>query len=134
MAGWLVTQGDRQFKAADLGELKRMAASGSLGPGDMVQPPGASDWLYASELDELKELFPDMSGSAIDDDWELPQRSRTPAIVVLAIMAIAGTVGMYKFMQERPTQEDLELLNPNGLQLNEMLVTTNSTKIGRAHV
>ena len=76
MAGWLVTQGDRQFQAEDLSELKRLAASGSLGPGDMVQPPGASDWLYATEIDELKDLFPDTGTSMMDDDWERPQPSR----------------------------------------------------------
>jgi len=127
MAGWLVTKGDRQFQAEDLSELKRLAASGDLGPGDMVQPPGASDWLYASELDELKELFPDTSSAVLDDDWEIPQRSKTPAIIILAIVAMVGTFGMYKFMQERPTQEDLELLGPNGLQLNELLVTLDSS-------
>ena len=37
---------------------------------------------------------------------------------------------MYKFMQERPSQADLELLGPNGLQLNELLVTTDSTVRG----
>ena len=50
MARWLVTQGDQQFSAQDLAELKEIAKSGKVGPGDMVQPPGATDWLYASEL------------------------------------------------------------------------------------
>jgi len=126
MAGWLVTQGDRQFQAADLNELKQLAASGSLGPGDMVQPPGASDWLYASELDELKDLFPDTAASTLDD-WEMPERSKTPAIIALAIVAMLGSFGMYKFMQDRPALEDLELLGVNGLQLNEMLVTADAT-------
>ena len=64
MSRWLVTQGDHQFSAADLTELKQLAQSGSVGPGDMVQPPGTSDWLYASEIPELDALF----GDSKDDD------------------------------------------------------------------
>jgi uncharacterized protein YgiM (DUF1202 family) len=128
MAGWLVTQGDRQTQAADLGELKQMAAAGTLGPGDLVQPPGASDWLYALELEELAPLFPDQHASTMDDDdWQMPQRSKTPAIIILAIIAIAGSFGMYTFMQDRPKAGELDLLGPNGLQLNEMLVTADAT-------
>ena len=88
MAGWLVTQGDRQFQARDLSELKQLAAAGDLGPSDMVQPPGANDWLYAGELEDLKDLFPSQSTSTLDDDWEMPQKSRTPAIIVLAILVV----------------------------------------------
>jgi uncharacterized protein YgiM (DUF1202 family) len=127
MAGWLVTQGDRQFQAKDLGELKQLAASGELGPGDMVQPPGASDWLYASELDDLKELFPSQATTTLDDDWEMPKRSRTPVIVVLAVLAVAGAFGIWHLYGERPTAADLDLFGPNGLQLNEMLVTKDAT-------
>ena len=34
-------------------ELKQLVRDGSVGPGDMIQPPGASDWLYLVELPEL---------------------------------------------------------------------------------
>ena len=64
MARWLVTQGDHQFSAADLNELKQLAQAGTVGPGDMVQPPGTSDWLYATELPELAGLF----GAQDEDD------------------------------------------------------------------
>jgi uncharacterized protein YgiM (DUF1202 family) len=105
-----------------------MAAAGTLGPGDLVQPPGASDWLYALELEELAPLFPDQHASTMDDDdWQMPQRSKTPAIIILAIIAIAGSFGMYTFMQDRPKAGELDLLGPNGLQLNEMLVTADAT-------
>jgi len=130
MAGWLVTQGDRQFQAQDLGELKKLAAAGDLGPGDMVQPPGASDWLYASEIDDLSGLFTDGAGVDIDDDWDMPQKSRVPAIIILALVAVAGAFGIWHFIGERPSAADLELLGPNGLQLNEMLVTQDSTVRG----
>src|SRR6185503_12702227 len=90
MARWLVTQGDRQFSAQDLAELKELAASGKVGPGDMVQPPGATDWLYASELPELKGLLRQSQHSPYDDD--APKAgSGAGSAVVMAILA-AGII------------------------------------------
>ena len=68
MSRWLVTQGDRQFSVEDLGELKKLAQSGKLSGGDMVQPPGATDWLYAAELPELKGLLSSTARRKDDDD------------------------------------------------------------------
>ena len=112
MGRWLVTQGDHQFSAADLGELKDLATSGSIGPGDMVQPPGASDWLYASEIADLADCFG--SDDAVDDDfddWDLPKtRSKGPLVAfLLAIVAIGG-YGMYHYGSQLPKHEDLEIL------------------------
>ena len=59
MARWLVNQKDRQFAAQDLDELMSLAESGEVGPYDMIQPPGATDWLYVCEVDGLKELARD---------------------------------------------------------------------------
>ena len=74
MARWLVTQGDHQFSANDLNELKELAKTGRVGAGDMVQPPGAADWLYASEVPELAALFPSDGGVEDDDlDWDVPK-------------------------------------------------------------
>ena len=102
MSRWLVTQGDHQFSAADLNELKDLARSGQIGAGDMVQPPGAADWLYASEVPELAELFGDDVDDVDDDlDWDLPKkRSKAPlAIVLLGILAFLKT-SIQLLMQE----------------------------------
>ena len=112
MARWLVTQGDHQFSANDLTELKELAKTGQVGAGDMVQPPGAADWLYASEVPELAALFP--SGGEVDDDdldWDMPKkRNRTPlAIVLLGIVAFGG-YGMWDYGQKLPDHNDLELI------------------------
>jgi len=125
MAGWLVTQGDRQFSAQDLGEIVKLATSGEIGPGDLLQPPGASDWLYALELPELQDVFPDDSYN-VDVDWKPPRRSKVPLILILSLVAGLGGYGMWYYGSRIPTQEDLELLGPNGLQLTEMLVTVNA--------
>jgi len=129
MARWLVTQGDHQFSAADLNELKELAQSGQVGAGDMVQPPGASDWLYASELPELADLFTDSADDYDDDDWDLPKtRNRTPlAVLLLGIVAFGG-YGMWNYGQKLPSHDDLEILGgTTGMQLTEMIASSNSS-------
>jgi hypothetical protein len=130
MSRWLVTQGDHQFSAQDLSELKELVSSGRLGPGDMVQPPGASDWLYVSELPELSELLGANGASDDDDDdWEYKSsRSKVPMAVVLAVVAIVGAVGMVYYGSRMPSQEDLQLIGgTSGLQLTEMISSTNAS-------
>ena len=54
---WRITRGDQMFTAKDVAELKLMAVEGKIESGDLVQPPGRTDWLYASEVSELKGLI-----------------------------------------------------------------------------
>jgi hypothetical protein len=121
MSRWLVTQGDRQFSAADLAELKGLATQGKLGAGDMIQPPGASDWLYASELPELQGVLK----RARPDDDDLPARKGLPvapfAVVAALVIAGAGWFGWRSFVQIQSSS--LEILGEDGLALTEMLVT-----------
>ena len=131
MARWLVTRGDHQFSAADLSELKALAKSGQVGPGDMVQPPGAADWLYANELPELAAHFDgDDGGDDFDDDWDIKKsRSRTPLVVFLLAVVGVGIMGMWNFGQNMPSHEDLEILGgTTGMALTEMIVS-NGTSI-----
>lgn len=131
MPRWLVTQGDRQFAAKDLNELKQLAADGKVGPGDMVQPPGAADWLYASELPELKRLLAPSAASDIDDTFDdLPHRERNWGLIAALLLAvvIAGGLGMYHFAA-KIRNSDLRLLGDQGLQLTEMLVTASPSAI-----
>lgn len=131
MSRWLVTQGDRQFTVQDLAELKQLARSGKLGPGDMVQPPGASDWLYASELPELQPLLKQDGGTPdFDDDLGLDKPNRTPAIiaVLVVLLAVAG-YGFYHFASKVPEAQNLDLLGEGGLALTEMLVTADPAQV-----
>lgn len=127
MARWLVTQGDHQFSAADLNELKQLAQSGSVGAGDMVQPPGTSDWLYASELPELAEHFSD-SDAVDDDDWDMPKsRNRAPIMAVLVGLVAFGVYGMWDYGQKLPSHEDLEIIGgTTGMALTEMIASSNT--------
>jgi hypothetical protein len=128
MARWLVTDGDHQFAAQDLNELKQLAAMGKVGPGAMVQPPGASDWLYANELPELQGLFPGETTNSLDDDFEIrPASNRGLLYAVLCVVAVAGAYGMFHFGTRLPTHEDLQIVGGSkGMKLTEMHVTRTS--------
>ena len=122
MARWLVTQRDRQFTAKDLAELKKLAGEGQIGPGDMIQPPGASDWLYAIELPELKGLVK-RDTNAFDDDFESRKGVPMGVLVAAALAIIAGGGYMMYDYAQKLQAVDLELLGENGLGLTEMLIT-----------
>ncbi len=122
MARWLVTQRDRQFTAKDLAELKALAQKGEIGPGDLIQPPGASDWLYAIELPELKGLVK-RDPNAGDDDLDRKKGIPTGVLAIVALLITAGG-GYFMYDYAQKLQEvDLELLGEQGLQLTEMLIT-----------
>lgn len=125
MSRWLVTQGDRQFSVEDLGELKKLAQTGKLSGGDMVQPPGASDWLYAAELPELKGLLGSTARRKDDDDEPVVSANRTPILIaVLAVLLAGAGYGFYHFASKLPDAQNLVLLGEGGLGLTEMLVTS----------
>ncbi len=131
MARWLVTQGDRQFSAQDLAELKELAKSGKVGPGDMVQPPGATDWLYASELPELKGLLR-RSAAAYDDVQPETGSGATLAIMgILAVLIVIAGAFFYHYATTIPGKDDLMLLGKQegGLDLTEMLVTASPAQM-----
>ncbi len=119
MASWLVTQGDRQFSARDLAELKRLASEGTIGPADMIQPPGAADWLYASELPELKSVL--QPAQASEDDFDMPRRG-VPTGVIAAILLLIVAVGGYGMWHFASGIKGANL-SDLGLELSEMLVT-----------
>ena len=67
MAQWLVTQGSNQFSVDGLAQLKKLASAGDLRGGDLIQPPGASDWMYAIEVPGLEDLLPPEEE---EESWE----------------------------------------------------------------
>ena len=125
MARWLVTQVDRQFSAADLDELKGLASRGELGRGDMIQPPGASDWLYAVELPELKGLLP--TTNDFDDDFDMP-RSKVPSAG--SALHLIGAAGGYSIYHYSVGIKETNLVLAE-IALTEMLVTARASPFGR---
>jgi len=131
MSSWLVTQGDRQFSTPDLDSLQRLAKAGDLSPSDMVQAPGASDWLYASELPELNGLFTASSQYDDDDDlsYKRPGIGQTPQIIALIALFLGGAYAMYYYANRVPSDSELSLLGEHGLALSEMLVTSENAVV-----
>ena len=123
MSSWLVQQGDRNFAAQDLDELKRLARSGELAGSDMVQPPGAADWLYASEVPELQGVLQSGTSSPDFDDEPLPQRSPMPLVALFLALIVVGGRAAWYYANELPEKGELDLLGANGLALTEVLVT-----------
>lgn len=125
MARWLVSQGDRQFTAQDLEELKQLAREGKVSETDMIQPPGASDWVYASEIPELKGLLNKRTSVDSDDlyDEEPPSRSKLPIALALLLVIGAGGYAAWHFQQQQPDISDYELLGDKGVSLSELIVT-----------
>lgn len=130
---WNVTQGDNQFVVSGgLAELKNMARRGDLGPGDMIQPPGAVDWIYASEVPELQVIF--SKNQDVDDEAEAANGGANfvllaiggvLALSFLAVVVVGGGVAAYfaSQMTEKPTA----MIGDGGLTYSQMIVTAEGT-------
>jgi len=104
MARWLIQKNDTQSSVASLAELKQEARQGNLGAGDMVQPPGTTEWLYAAEIDELKEDL--AAGAALDAELASMGKqggagSWALALVLTAVVA-GGGYYLYETSQNLP--------------------------------
>ncbi len=127
MPRWLVTQGDRQFAAENLAQLKELARRGEIGPGDMIQPPGAADWLYAAEVPELQGLLPEAGATHqadTDDDIAFRRKGIGAGVLVplLLLVVVGGALAMW-YYTKHVFEADYDILGKDGLALTEMLVT-----------
>jgi hypothetical protein len=129
---WNVTQGDNQFVVTGgLAELKNMARRGDLGPGDMIQPPGAADWMYASEIPELQVIF--SKHKEVDDDAEAANGPNyllmgiggALALLFLGVVVIGGGVALY--FASQMTETPGALIGEGGLSYSQMIVTSAGT-------
>lgn len=131
MSRWLVNAGGQQFSAGSIDELRKLARAGDLSAGDIVQPPGANEWLYALEVPELKgALRVDSSG-----EYDTSPPSAGSAVIkwvgaaALAGVAVASWAYAYNLTQTVPAAEDLELIGRKGLNYSEVLVTEQGAKL-----
>lgn len=123
MARWLVSRNDTHFEVNGLADLKEMAKSGRLGPGDMVQPPGTTEWLYAIEIPELKPMLQTIAAvEGEDDDSPRPPSKVGQIVFALGLIAIIGAGGFkaYEFWQARPQAAERKVDN---LAVTDMVVT-----------
>lgn len=130
MAQWLVMQGDTKFPVEGLSELEALARRGSLKSGDMIQPPGTTDWLYVTDVPELRAILE--RGSNRDDDDERPAPMFSGAAIaavagllavgLVAVIVVGGGVMLYFAGQIQGTGG--ALLGDGGLTFSEMIVTS----------
>ncbi len=123
MSRWMINASGHQFSAASIDELKKLAKEGKFAPGDILQPPGAAEWIYAVELPELK--------ASLREDYDMPSVSTGLSPIVrwglagmLAIAAGGAWVYAYSLSQDMPDPSDLQLIGgKHGLTYTEVLVT-----------
>jgi len=120
---WRITRGDEQFQAKDVAELKLLAIGGKIHSGDLVQPPGRSDWLYATEVPELDGL---VKAPAVADDEEWAKR-KTPnnALRVISIVLglgviLGGFYMLYWVYANRPDTSQSTLFGEHDKALNPL--------------
>ena len=129
MSRWMINAGGHQFSAATIDELKKLAKEGKFSAGDILQPPGAAEWIYALELAELKSVLKEEYAEP-DANTEMSPVLRWGLAGVLAIAAAGCWVYAYGLSQDMPDPEDLELIGgKSGLQYTEVLVTADPAAV-----
>lgn len=130
MAQWLVMQGNTKFPVEGLAELEALASRGSLKSGDMIQPPGTTDWLYVTDVPELRKI---LERSARHDDED--DEGRAPmfsgaalagiagllAVALMGVIVVGGGTMLYFAGQMQGTGG--ALIGDGGLAFSEMIVT-----------
>lgn len=120
MSQWMITQGDQQFPVGGLADLKGMAERGELKAGDLIQPPGTTEWIYAAEVPQLASLFKH------EDD--APAKRGPSLLLPLVAVALGGVVllfgGASLYMaQHLPTGKE-KMIGDGGLAYSQMIVTS----------
>ncbi len=132
MSRWMINARGQQYSAANMDELRQFAKRGDLSAGDIVQPPGAADWIYALEVPELKgslraDLDLDEAGPPAK---ELPPAVKWVAAAVLAATAIGAWSYALDLRATIPQPGDLELIGgTSGLSFSEVLVTAENGQL-----
>lgn len=128
MSQWVVSRGDSQFTVSGLAKLTQLAKEGDLDAGDLIQPEGAEDWLYAIEVPELASIVK----SDLEDEAEITYRSgastalKGALFVVFVLMIFGGGGGMAYFAGQLPTGEESLLGEGGSLQYSELIVLTDA--------
>lgn len=126
MSQWMITQGDQQFPVGGLADLKGMAERGELKAGDLIQPPGTTEWIYAAEVPQLASLF-----KHADEDIVRPKGPNylIPILAVVLGFIVLVFGGASVFMaQNLPTGKET-MLGEGGLSYSQMIVTQPGTAL-----
>jgi hypothetical protein len=133
MGQWLVTANDTQFSVEGLSELKELASSGKLKAGDMIQPPGATDWVYASEVTELQSVLGANDGPSTDELLRGKKSNLLPIVlgVILVGVVLVGGSTMGVLAMQLPSGDEV-LIGDGGLSYSQMLTTEAATLHAKA--
>lgn len=132
MSRWMVNVRGQQFSASNMEELRKLAKKGMLSGGDIVQPPGATEWLYAMEVPELKGSI---GSDNSYDDLPAAAAGLSPTVKAVAAVAMAGVaVAAWSYAislsNNLPKPEDLELIGGSkGMTYTEVLVTAEDASL-----
>lgn len=130
MSRWMVNVRGQQFSASGLDELKQLAKKGDLSGGDIVQPPGAAEWLYAVEVPELKSSLRSDAGLEDLPTASAPSSNTTMKIggaIVLGLLSVGAWGYALSLRSSIPKPEDVQLLGgSHGLSFSQVLATTNA--------
>lgn len=134
MARWLVNIRGHQVGVDSLGELRKIARAGDMSPGDIVQPPGAAEWIYALEVPELKAAFPpDMFELPSEDKgFTLPPAAKAVIALVMFVVAVGTWSYAWDQYQSIPEAGEVDLLGKKGLSFSQVLVTAQGDLLATA--
>lgn len=132
MSRWMVNVRGQQFSATNMDELRRLAKLGKLGGGDIVQPPGAAEWLYAVEVPELKAS---LAAAPPVDEWVDASAapgvsSTTKGVFAGVLIVISGGLYLhaYNLSNSIPDPKEIQLIgSKKGLTYSEVLATQASS-------
>jgi len=104
---WIVRIGDREYRTAQIAELKRWYSEGRIQPDTVIFHPVLQRWLYPREVEELRGIAPrglNRNGVSVDD--VVLGRLRFWKAAALASGALAGLLLLSLLLllwQARPT-------------------------------
>ena len=128
MSRWIVNIRGSQTSAASMDEVRDLARRGELGAGDLVQPPGARDWIYASEVPEFAAVLrPSTETPGVGAD------KKGGNVALAAVLALAGVGAWGYALQVKaqiPTQDQLSLTEgTHALAAEDAIVSGASAKL-----
>lgn len=118
MSRWQVNTAVRSFEVESLAELKKLAKAGDLLAGDLIQPPGSNQWVYALEVPDLKGLVPE--DEATSDVGTLAAMAGAGGILAIVLL---GGAGFAWWQYSQIPEGGQKLIGEGGLfSYSEMLV------------
>jgi hypothetical protein len=129
MARWAVHRNDTQFAVQGLAELRDLAKAGRLAGGDMVQPPGATGWMYASEIPELRDA---LTVTADEPSYAPPEASgSSPAnvAVALVLLGVIGASGWFIASNMSLIPDEASVKSEMQLDFSELVVTVDGAQL-----